>query len=154
MLDSRTSARDADDVGGVGTRGSGEGICLRRLLHDQYSRRAALDSSHKGQPVHLNAAREVILSAGAIGSPQILMLSGVGDTGELGAVGITAQKHLPGVGKNLQDHLQARPVFKTNLSTINIETNSIFKQGMIALQYAVSQTGPMTMAASLGHRIP
>ena len=45
LLDSRTSARDADDVGGVGARGSGEGICLRRLLHDQYSRRAALDSS-------------------------------------------------------------------------------------------------------------
>ena len=45
VLDSRTSARDADDVGGVGTRGSGEGICLRQLLHDQYSRRAALDSS-------------------------------------------------------------------------------------------------------------
>ena len=45
VWDSRTSAPDADDVGGVGTRGSGEGICLRRLLHDQYSRRAALDSS-------------------------------------------------------------------------------------------------------------
>ena len=107
-------------------------------------------AKHKGQPVHLNAAREVILSAGAIGSPQILMLSGIGDSGELGAVGITAQKHLPGVGKNLQDHLQARPIFKTDLSTINIETNNYFKQAMIGLQYLLRQTGPMTMAASLG----
>ena len=107
-------------------------------------------AKHKGQPVHLNAAREVILSAGAIGSPQILMLSGVGDTGELGAVGITAQKHLPGVGKNLQDHLQARPIFKTDLSTINTETNNFFKQALIGLQYLLRKTGPMTMAASLG----
>ena len=104
----------------------------------------------KGQSQTIRARREVILSAGAIGSPQILMLSGIGAAQELKAKGIEPICDLPGVGKNLQDHLQARPVFKTNLSTINIETNSIFKQGMIALQYAVSQTGPMTMAASLG----
>ena len=104
----------------------------------------------KGQSQTIRARREVILSAGAIGSPQILMLSGIGAAQELKAKGIEPICDLPGVGKNLQDHLQARPVFKTNLSTINIETNNIFKQGMIALQYAISQTGPMTMAASLG----
>ncbi|MGB3980395.1 GMC family oxidoreductase, partial [Planktomarina temperata] len=104
----------------------------------------------KGQSQTIRARREVILSAGAIGSPQILMLSGIGAAQELKAKGIDPICDLPGVGKNLQDHLQARPVFKTNLSTINIETNSLFKQGMIALQYAINQTGPMTMAASLG----
>ena len=104
----------------------------------------------KGQSQIVRARREVILSAGAIGSPQILMLSGIGAAQELKAKGIEPICDLPGVGKNLQDHLQARPVFKTTLSTINIETNNIFKQGMIALQYAISQTGPMTMAASLG----
>ena len=104
----------------------------------------------KGQSQVVRARREVILSAGAIGSPQILMLSGIGAAHELKAKGIEPICDLPGVGKNLQDHLQARPVFKTTLSTINIETNNIFKQGMIALQYAISQTGPMTMAASLG----
>ena len=78
------------------------------------------------------------------------MLSGIGDPAELAEHGIQVEKALKGVGKNLQDHLQARPIFKTDLSTINVETNNYFKQGMIALQYAVSRTGPMTMAASLG----
>ena len=118
------------------------------LIEDD--RVVGISAKHKGQPVQLNAAREVILSAGSIGSPQILMLSGIGDSNELKAVGIETQKHLPGVGKNLQDHLQARPIFKTDLSTINIETSNYFKQAMIGLEYLLRQTGPMTMAASLG----
>ena len=104
----------------------------------------------KGKTQDITAHREVILSAGAIGSPQILMLSGIGDAEALTCHGVNVRHNLPGVGKNLQDHLQARPIFKTNLSTINIETNNFIKQGIIALQYALSQTGPMTMAASLG----
>ena len=106
--------------------------------------------NQKGQSHDILARREVILSAGTIGSPQILMLSGIGAATELKKHGINMIKDLPGVGKNLQDHLQARPVFKTNLSTINTEINNVFKQGLIALQYALTQTGPMTMAASLG----
>jgi choline dehydrogenase len=122
---------------------------VERLLVEQGEAKGVV-ANIKGQSQTIRARREVILSAGAIGSPQILMLSGIGDAQELKAKGIEPICDLPGVGKNLQDHLQARPVFKTNLSTINIETNNIFKQGLIALQYAISQTGPMTMAASLG----
>ena len=103
-----------------------------------------------GQRIEISAAKEVILSAGAIGSPQILMLSGIGDGKHLQDKGIEVRKNLPGVGRNLQDHLQARPIFKTDLSTINIEANSLFKQAMIGMQYILKQTGPMTMAASLG----
>ena len=103
-----------------------------------------------GQMQTITARAEVILSAGAIGSPQILMLSGIGAGDELSQHGINVVSDLQGVGKNLQDHLQARPVFKTTLSTINTETNNIFKQGLIAAQYALTQRGPMTMAASLG----
>ena len=103
-----------------------------------------------GQSITVRARREVILCSGAIGSPQLLMLSGVGDGEELARHGITSVSHVPGVGKNLQDHLQARPVYKTTLSTINVETNSLFKKAMIALEYAAKRTGPMTMAASLG----
>ena len=121
-----------------------------RKLNIVEGRVTGVDAVTKGKNVTINARKEVILSAGAIGSPQILMLSGIGQADDLAALGIDVIKDLKGVGKNLQDHLQARPVFKTNLSTINIETNNYFKQGMIALQYALNRTGPMTMAASLG----
>jgi choline dehydrogenase len=107
-------------------------------------------ATSKGKRVEIEVGREAILSAGSIGSPQILMLSGIGAGSELSPLGIEVKKDLPGVGKNLQDHLQARPIFKTDLSTINTEVNSLFKQAMIAVQYAAARTGPMTMAASLG----
>jgi choline dehydrogenase len=96
------------------------------------------------------ARREVILSAGAIGSPQILMLSGIGAGDALSPHGIDVVHESKGVGKNLQDHLQARPVFKTDLSTVNVETNSLFKKAFIGLEYITKRTGPMTLAASLG----
>ena len=104
----------------------------------------------KGQMTEIRARCEVVLSAGAIGSPQILMLSGIGGPDSITKHGIELRHELPGVGQNLQDHLQARPVYKTDLSTINVEINNIFKQGLIAMQYALTQRGPMTMAASLG----
>ncbi|PSL21109.1 GMC family oxidoreductase [Shimia abyssi] len=113
-------------------------------------RAVAVRARINGTMTDIRARREIVLSAGAIGSPQILMLSGVGDPAELRPHGIDVQVESKGVGKNLQDHLQARPIFKTDLSTINVETDSFFKQAMIGLQYLVSQTGPMTMAASLG----
>ena len=104
----------------------------------------------RGRKTTIRARREVILSAGAIGSPQILMLSGIGDGVALQAAGVSPKHHLPMVGQNLQDHLQIRPVFKTDLPTINIEISNIFKKALIALEYGLFGTGPMTMAASLG----
>ena len=98
----------------------------------------------------LKANKEVILCAGAIGSPQLLMVSGIGVTEELSPHKINMVKELPGVGKNLQDHLQARPVFKCAASTINTEISSWFKQGLIGLEYVLKRNGPMTTAASLG----
>ncbi|AXC48632.1 choline dehydrogenase [Paracoccus suum] len=97
----------------------------------------------------LTARREVILSAGAIGSPQILMLSGVGDAAALAGHGITVQHHSPEVGRNLQDHLQARLVFKCREATLNDEVRSLVNKARIGLEYALFRTGPMTMAASL-----
>jgi choline dehydrogenase len=103
---------------------------------------------HGGKTLQARARREVILSAGAIGSPQILQVSGVGPRALLDQVGVPVIKDLPGVGENLQDHLQIRLVYKTSQRTLNDEVNNIFKQTWVGMQYALSRTGPLTLAAS------
>ncbi|KNX40807.1 Alcohol dehydrogenase (acceptor) [Roseovarius tolerans] len=97
----------------------------------------------------VRAGREVILSSGAIGSPQLMMLSGLGEAAHLQEHGIEPLCDLPGVGRNMQDHLQARLVFKCNEPTLNDEVRSLFDQARIALKYAMFRAGPMAMAASL-----
>ena len=105
------------------------------------------DAGGHMQTVRANA--EVILSSGAIGSPQILMLSGLGEAEHLRSHGIRVVGDLPGVGCNLQDHLQARLVFKCNEPTLNDEVRSLRNKARIALKYAMFRAGPMAMAASL-----
>ena len=99
--------------------------------------------------VEVQATREVILSAGSIGSVQILELSGIGDADLLRARGITPAHHLPGVGTNLQDHLQIRSVYKVkNARTLNTLANSWWGKTMIGAEYLLRRTGPMSMAPS------
>ena len=95
------------------------------------------------------ANAEVILSAGSIGSAQILQLSGIGDSAQLQACGVTPVVHSPGVGANLQDHLQIRSVYKVQgAKTLNTLANSLWGKAMIGLEYALKRTGPMSMAPS------
>ena len=95
------------------------------------------------------ARKEVILSAGAIASPQLLQLSGVGNGAFLREHGIDVVHHLPGVGETLQDHLQLRPIYKVSgVRTLNEEYRSLFKKGQMALEYALFRKGPLTMAPS------
>ena len=102
-----------------------------------------------GQTLTVRAAREVVLSAGAIGSPQILQLSGIGPAQLLQQHGIAVQADLPGVGRNLQDHLQIRAVFKVQgVKTLNTLANSLWGKAMIGLEYALKRSGPMSMAPS------
>ena len=99
--------------------------------------------------IEVRASREVILSAGSIGSVQILELSGIGDAELLRARGITPVHHLPGVGANLQDHLQIRSVYKVkNARTLNTLANSWWGKAMIGAEYMLQRTGPMSMAPS------
>ena len=92
---------------------------------------------------------EAVLSAGAIGSPQILNLSGIGDGEDLRELGIECLRHLPGVGKNLQDHLQIRTVYKTaRPRTLNTEVNNPIRKALMGVEYALRRTGPLTMGAS------
>jgi choline dehydrogenase len=124
-------------------------VLTSRVLFDG-NRAIGIEGIRGGERVEIKARGEVILSAGAIGSPQILMLSGVGPGDQLGAHGIGVVHASAGVGKNLQDHLQARPVYKCSVPSINTRTRGLFNQAKIALEYAAKQSGPMTMAASLG----
>jgi choline dehydrogenase-like flavoprotein len=94
-------------------------------------------------------AGEVILSAGAINSPKILQLSGIGPAAHLQSVGIAVKQDLPGVGDNLQDHLQIRAVYKfKGAKSLNTMANSLWGKAKIGLEYALKRTGPMSMAPS------
>ena len=102
-----------------------------------------------GQNVTVSCARELVLSAGSVNSPQILQLSGIGPAALLREHGIEPQHELNGVGENLQDHLQIRTVFKvTGAKTLNTLANSLWGKAMIGLEYALKRTGPMSMAPS------
>jgi choline dehydrogenase-like flavoprotein len=97
----------------------------------------------------LLAKREVILSAGAVNSPAILERSGIGDGERLQELGIPVALHLPGVGENLQDHLQLRCIYKVSgVRTMNMDYHSNLKSVLIGLDYALRRRGPLTMAPS------
>ncbi|APG89128.1 alcohol dehydrogenase (plasmid) [Sinorhizobium americanum CCGM7] len=96
-----------------------------------------------------HASREVVLSAGAINSPKILELSGVGRPDLLSTLGIPVHQELQGVGENLQDHLQIRTVFKIEgARTLNQLYHNLFSRVGMGLQYAISRSGPLSMAPS------
>ncbi|MBU3598301.1 GMC family oxidoreductase [Polynucleobacter bastaniensis] len=100
----------------------------------------AADATHQG---------EVILSAGAIGSVQVLERSGVGSATHLNKLGIPVITDLPGVGENLQDHLQLRMIYKVNgIKTLNTKANTWFGKLLIGMEYAFKRSGPMSMAPS------
>ncbi|NLP60086.1 GMC family oxidoreductase [Paraburkholderia sacchari] len=95
------------------------------------------------------ARREVVLCAGAINSPQLLELSGVGNADRIAKLGIEVVKNLPGVGENLQDHLQLRMAFKVDgVRTLNTLSAHWWGKLMIGLEYGLRRTGPMAMAPS------
>jgi choline dehydrogenase len=99
--------------------------------------------------VSAHARREVILSAGAVASPQLLQLSGIGPGALLQSKGIAVRQDLPGVGQNLQDHLQIRTVFKVkNTPTLNTLANSLWGKARIGLEYLLTRSGPMSMSPS------
>lgn len=95
------------------------------------------------------ARGEIVLSAGAVASPCILERSGIGDGDVLKARGIEPLIHAPGVGRNLQDHLQIRPVYKVNgIRTLNGDYADLFRRAMMGIDYALRRRGPLTMAPS------
>ena len=96
-----------------------------------------------------HADGEVILSAGAIGSPHLLEVSGIGDGKRLTDLGVPVIHHAPGVGENLQDHLQLRCIYKVSgIPTLNERVQSFAGKAAIGIEYLLFRTGPMSMAPS------
>src|SRR6185436_5952849 len=90
---------------------------------------------------------EVILSAGSLGSAQLLLLSGVGPAAQIGGLGLPLVLDKPGVGENLQDHLQLRMIYKVSgVKTLNETYHSLFRRALMGLDYALRRRGPLTMA--------
>jgi choline dehydrogenase len=102
-----------------------------------------------GRAFRAQAQRETLLAAGAVGSPHLLQLSGIGPAAALHAHGIAPQVDSPGVGENLQDHLQLRMVYRiTGAPSLNTTAASWYGKAKIGLQYLLFQSGPMSMAPS------
>ena len=120
----------------------------RRVIFDG-KRATGIECWVGGQEAQARARREVILAAGAIGSPQLLQLSGIGDAETLREHGIAPVHVLPGVGRNLQDHLQLRCIYKVaNTTTLNQTAHRLVSRIGMGVQYALLRRGPMTMAPS------
>jgi choline dehydrogenase len=112
-------------------------------------RAAGIEFIRGGEEVFAAARIETVLALGSIGSPQVLQLSGIGPGPLLQQHGIAAAHLLTGVGENLQDHLQLRTAFKVrNVVTLNQRAKSLWGKAMMALEYALFRTGPLTMAPS------
>jgi len=124
------------------------GAQVERILFDG-KRATGVRYMREGQSAEAKARGEVILASGAIGSPQILELSGVGRGDILAGHGVAVRHELPGVGENLQDHLQLRPIFRvSNTRTLNVDYQSLWKRAMMGVDYAFRRRGPLAMAPS------
>jgi choline dehydrogenase-like flavoprotein len=124
------------------------GVEVERVIFE--GRRATgLVFRRDGRRFQVRANGEVILATGAVGSPKLLQLSGVGDPETLRGFDIPLVHAAPGVGANLQDHLQVRPIFKvTGVRTLNTDYANLLRRGWMGAEYALFRRGPLTMAPS------
>lgn len=121
---------------------------IDRLILSE-GRITGVEGEQKGQHVSWSARGAVILSAGSIGSVQILERSGIGRSDTLKQAGIEPVLHAPGVGENLQDHLQQRAIYKVSgTKTLNETYHNLFTRALMGLEYALFRRGPLTMAPS------
>ncbi|MFI2816619.1 GMC family oxidoreductase [Vreelandella sp. V23] len=124
---------------------------VNRLCFDrsQALRCTGVEVVRSGKTLRVQAQKEVVLCAGAIGSPHLLQLSGIGPAEHLREHGIEAIHDLPGVGENLQDHLQIRSVYRvSNAKTLNAIASTLWGKAGIGWEYVTKRTGPMSMAPS------
>lgn len=123
------------------------GALVHRVVLDG-CRATGVEFSVGGEMRIAQAQGEIVLCAGAIGSPHLLELSGIGRGDILQTLGIAMRQEIAGVGENLQDHLQARAVYRSTRPTLNDEVNHPLRKMLIGLEYALFRRGPMSMGAS------
>ena len=124
------------------------GVTVTRVLLEN-GRAVGVAWTKDGQAFEARAQGEVVLSAGAVNTPKLLELSGVGDGARLSSLGIDTVSHAPGVGENLQDHLQIRPYYRVSgVPTMNTLYASLWRRPLMGLEYALFRRGPMSMAPS------
>ncbi|NDV86165.1 choline dehydrogenase [Aurantimonas aggregata] len=124
------------------------GVLIEKVAIEA-GRAVAVHYRKDGEAIEARARAEIVLSAGAAGSPLILERSGIGDGERLRTHGLECRHHLPGVGENLQDHLQIRPIYKVHgIKTLNSEYANLFRRAMMGVDYALRRRGPLTMAPS------
>jgi choline dehydrogenase len=109
---------------------------------------SAFPSCHKGGETTLRARREIILSAGAVGTPQILQLSGVGDGASLQKLGLDVVQNQPAVGQNMQDHFGINYFFKANQPTLNDVFGSWRGRLAAGLRYVLTRRGPLSLSVN------
>ena len=123
-------------------------VLVDRLLIE-HGRAAGVRFIRGGEVIEARTKGEVVLCAGSIGSTQVLHRSGIGPADWLTPLGIASVLDRPGVGRNLQDHLQQRAIYKVDgVRTLNETYHSLFRRGLMGLDYAFRRRGPLTMAPS------
>ncbi|MCO6383912.1 GMC family oxidoreductase [Oceanicola sp. 502str15] len=129
-------------------------LCIETHAHAQRlalseGRAEAVIYRQNGQLKQARCSGEVVLAAGAVNTPQLLELSGIGNPDLLQSLGLPVALDLPAVGENLQDHLQIRTVFRiTGALTLNDRMSTLLGKARVALEYALRRSGPMSMAPS------
>jgi choline dehydrogenase len=124
------------------------GVLAERVLFDG-PRACGVRFRRNGQVFEARTRGDVVLSAGSVGSAHLLQLSGLGASARLSEHGIATVADRPGVGRNLQDHLQQRAIYKVHgVKTLNETYHSLVGRALMGLEYALFQTGPLTMAPS------
>ncbi|WP_246793649.1 GMC family oxidoreductase [Burkholderia perseverans] len=121
---------------------------LVRRVTFEGQRATGIAYAHEGREQHVTARREVILCAGAVDTPKLLQLSGIGDPVRLARHGIATVQALPAVGRNLQDHLCVSFYFKANRPTLNDEMGTLFGKMKIGLRYLLRKRGPLAMSVN------
>jgi len=123
---------------------------VEKVLFNEDNHAYGVQVNTAGVKQTLKAKREIVLSAGAVDSPKLLQLSGVGDTRLLDKYGIPVVTHSPAVGQNLQDHLCVSYYFKAKVKTLNDDLGSLFGQAKAALQYVFTRSGPLSISVNQG----